>query len=369
MERIDAVVVGAGVVGLACARALARAGYETLILERHTAFGTETSSRNSEVIHSGIYYPEHSLKAKLCVSGRQKLYRFCEDYGVDYRRCGKLIVATQAGQEAKLASIRQQAEKNGVTDLRLLSSGEARELEPQISCRAALYSPSTGIVDSHGLMLSLLGDAEKFGTTLAVGSEVDSIEVTADGMVVRVGGQCTTEICAGILVNAAGLYAQQVAAATKHFPKALIPPRFLAKGNYFALSKRSPFTRLVYPIPEPGGLGVHLTLDMAGRARFGPDVEWVTDVDYGVSQQRGEAFYTEVRKYWPAMPDDCLRPDYAGIRPKIAGPEVAFSDFMIQGPLHHKIRGLVNLFGIESPGLTSGLAIADEVVASIERKL
>lgn len=365
-ERVDAVVVGAGVVGLACARALSCAGLETLILEQHDAIGTETSARNSEVIHAGIYYPAGSQKARLCVSGRNRLYSFCEAYGVNHRRCGKLIVANSAGQETKLQEIIRHAQANGVTDMRLLTRAEAIAFEPQLECTAALLSPSTGIIDSHGLMLALLGDAEHRGAMLALKSPALSACVRERGDIeLNVGGAAPMKVTTKVLINSAGLHAQKFAAAIEGFPAGRIPPAHYAKGNYFSLSGRSPFSRLVYPVPEPGGLGVHFTLDLAGQARFGPDVEWVDALSYEVNAQRCERFYGAVRKYWPGLEDGSLQPAYSGIRPKLSGPAAPDGDFVIQGPAEHGIRGLVNLFGIESPGLTSCLAIAAETCASL----
>ena len=364
-ERVDAVVIGAGVVGLACARALARAGMETLILEQHDAFGQEISARNSEVIHAGIYYPKGSLKAALCVSGRAALYRFCNEYGVSHRRCGKLIVATHSDQEEALASIQRHAEANGVSDIQVLAAEQARELEPEVRCSAALFSPSTGIIDSHGLMLALLGDAERHGASLVLRSPVLSGRVSADGIVLNIGGAEPVELHALVVVNSAGLSATRIAASLDGFPTASVPQSYLAKGNYFSLAGKAPFSRLVYPVPEPGGLGVHLTLDLAGQARFGPDVEWIDEIDYTVKPERGLKFYDQVRKYWPGLRDGALHPDYCGIRPKISGPSDPAADFVIQGPQDHGVAGLVNLFGIESPGLTSCLAIAELVRSGI----
>jgi L-2-hydroxyglutarate oxidase LhgO len=360
-ERVEAVVIGAGVVGLACARALARAGKEVIILERHTAIGTETSARNSEVIHAGIYYPAGSLKAKLCVAGRAALYAFCEQYGVTHRRCGKLIVATSAEQHAKLASIKQRAAANGVDTLRELNQSEALALEPELHCYSALLSPDTGIIDSHGYMLALLGDAEQHGAMLALQSTVRSAHLVGDGITLVTGGESALTLRAEIVVNSAGLSAPAVANLMEGFPSSLIPKPYLAKGNYFSLSGKSPFSRLIYPVPEPGGLGVHLTLDLGGQARFGPDVEWVDEIDYQVAPERCARFYGAIRQYWPGLSDAALQPAYSGIRPKIVGPGEPDADFMIQGPATHGVRGLVNLFGIESPGLTSSLAIADQV--------
>lgn len=365
-ERVDAVVIGAGVVGLACAQALARAGRDVLILERHGDIGTETSSRNSEVVHAGIYYPQDSLKARLCVRGKELFYTFCENSGVAHQRCGKLIVATSAGQEESLHSIRQRAEANGVSDLTLLSADEVRALEPELHCTAALLSPSTGIVDSHELMLALLGDAESHGAVLALNAPVISAATGEGSIALNVGGDAPTKLQAEIVINAAGLGAAKLARSIAGLPTDAVPRTWWAKGNYFSLSGRSPFSRLVYPVPVEGGLGVHLTLDLAGQARFGPDVEWLEDIDYSVDPHRGDAFYAAIRSYWPGLPDDGLQPAYAGIRPKISGPGEADGDFLIQGPAAHGVPGLVNLFGIESPGLTSCIAIADEVCAALE---
>ena len=370
-EQVDAVVIGAGVVGLAVARALALAGREVLILEAADAFGTATSARNSEVIHAGIYYPQGSLKARLCVQGRAMLYDYCAQRGIAHQRCGKLIVATHAQQVAELRAIQQGAAANGVDDLQLLSAQQAQALEPALACHAALLSPSTGIVDSHGLMLSLLGDAENAGAVLAVKSEVNQLLALAgkapaaiEIVVSDAGGG--TRLQARSVVNAAGLQAPALAARTQGLHARHVPTAFFAKGNYFTLAGRAPFARLIYPVPEPGGLGVHLTLDLGGQAKFGPDVQWVDSADdYLVDAARGDAFYAEVRRYWPALPDGALQAGYAGIRPKISGPGQPAADFVIQGEREHGVAGLVNLFGIESPGLTSCLALADRVSATL----
>jgi L-2-hydroxyglutarate oxidase LhgO len=364
-EKVGAVVVGAGVVGLACARALALRGIETVILEANTAIGTETSSRNSEVIHAGLYYPAGSLKAKLCVEGKRLLYEFCATHHVAHRRCGKLIVATDAGQEAKLAALKSQSLENGVADLQPLTAAEAKALEPQLRASAALLSPSTGIVDSHGLMLALLGEAEAHGAALALKSPLLRAEAQGNGFRLEVGGEEPMQIEADIVINSAGLHAAKVAAAISGLDARHVPALRYARGNYFSLAGRAPFSRLIYPLPEPGGLGVHLTLDLGGQARFGPDVEWVDGIDYTVDPRRADAFTAEVRKYWPALADGALQPAYAGIRPKLAGPNEPAADFLIQTQAAHGVAGLVNLFGIESPGLTACLALAEHVCESL----
>jgi L-2-hydroxyglutarate oxidase LhgO len=361
MDRIDCIVVGAGVVGLAIARKLAQAGREVIVLESAEDIGTGTSSRNSEVIHAGIYYAAGSLMARMCVEGKKALYDYCADHGVPHKRCGKLIVATTEAESEKLASIKARAAANGVFDLQPLSGAEARALEPALNCVGALLSPSTGIIDSHAYMLALRGDAESAGAALAFHAPLLRAKVMADSIVVEVGGEAPMTMACGLLVNAAGLYAPALARAIDGMPADRIPASYLAKGNYFSCSARAPFSHLIYPVPEPGGLGVHLTLDMAGQARFGPDVEWIDAIDYAVDPLRAERFYPAIRRYWPTLPDDALLPSYSGIRPKIVPPAVAVQDFMIQGPQDHGVTGLINLFGIESPGLTSSLAIADYV--------
>jgi L-2-hydroxyglutarate oxidase LhgO len=366
-DTVDTLVIGAGVVGLAVARALALAGQEVIILEAADAFGTETSARNSEVIHAGIYYPQGSLKARHCVAGRRALYRFCDEHGVTARRCGKLIVATDEAEAATLTRIAAGAQANGLTGpddaLRPLTADEAHALEPEIACTAALFSPSTGIVDSHGFMLALLGDAEARGAMIAVHSRLEAASITSDGLHLQIatedGGM---ELLARRMVNSAGLSAPGVARRIAGLTEASVPQPYLAKGNYFGLSTRPPFRHLIYPVPVPGGLGTHATIDLGGRVRFGPDVEWVEELDYRVDPARAESFYAAIRRYWPALPDGALQPDYSGIRPKITPPGAAAADFVIQGPEAHGVAGLVNLFGIESPGLTSSLSIADEVV-------
>jgi L-2-hydroxyglutarate oxidase LhgO len=361
VDSVDAVVIGAGLVGLAVARALALAGREVVILEAEVAIGMHTSSRNSEVIHAGIYYPKGSLKARTCVQGKERLYRYCAERGVPHRRCGKLIVATGAAQLAEMEGIRQKALANGVTDVVRIGPGEARAMEPELSCVAALHSPSTGIIDSHALILAYLGDAQNAGAMLALKSPLEKGFVRPGGIELHVAG--AEPVLARNVVNSAGLRAPSVARRIEGFPARLAPPELYAKGNYFTLARRAPFSRLVYPVPEPGGLGVHVTLDLGGRARFGPDVEWVEGIDYTVDPRRAECFYAAIRRYWPGLPDGALEPGYAGIRPKISGRGEPPADFVVQGPREHGVRGLVQMYGIESPGLTASLALADDVVA------
>lgn len=362
MERVGCVVIGAGVIGLAVARALAMAGREVIVLEAADAIGTGTSSRNSEVIHAGIYYPTGSLRAALCVPGREALYTYCQSHGVAHKRIGKLIVATDEAQLPRFDAIRRQAAANGVDDLTPLSAAEALALEPNLHCVAALHSPSTGIIDSHALMLALQGDAENHGAMLAFKSPMAGGRITDAGIEVETGGDEPMRVVCDMLVNCAGLGAWEAARTLDGFPAGHIPPKHLAKGNYYALAHgRTPFQHLIYPMPVDGGLGVHITLDLAGQARFGPDVEWVDRVEYSVDPARADSFYASVRSYWPDLPDGGLVPAYCGIRPKLTGPGQGQADWLIQGPATHGIPGLVNLFGIESPGLTSCLAIANHV--------
>lgn len=360
MEKFDCAVIGAGVVGLAVARALAHRGREVIVLESEGAIGTGTSSRNSEVIHAGIYYAQGSLKARLCVEGKQRLYAYAQERGLPHRRCGKLIVATTAAQVGQLGAIAAKARANGVDDLLPLTRAQAQALEPQLECDAALHSPSTGIIDSHALMLSLQGDLENAGGMVALKSGVTAAEC-GDGGIVLHAADGTALLCNSV-VNAAGLAAPLLARRFAGLPEASVPGAWYAKGSYFTLAGRAPFGRLIYPVPEAAGLGVHLTLDLGGQAKFGPDVQWVASPDdLVVDPARGDGFYAEVRKYWPALPDGALVPGYAGIRPKISGPGEAAADFRIDGPEAHGVPGLVNLFGIESPGLTSSLAIGRHV--------
>ncbi len=358
---VDAVVIGAGVIGLACARKLAAAGLETLILERECQFGQGISSRNSEVIHAGLYYQPGSLKARLCRDGRDQLYDYCRSHGVAHQQVGKLIVASSENQIETLTRIADRARTNGCGEISLMDGARARKLEPQLLCAMALYSPQTGIIDSHSLMLSLLGDVQKAGGILAVGSAVDSGEVSNNRIVINTEGEEPCEISASYVVNSAGLDAPKVAAGLQGFPSTAIPSRCYAKGTYFTLTGKSPFQKLIYPVPEPGGLGVHLSLDLQGQARFGPDVEWVEKPEYTVDPDKALHFFEAIKAYWPGCELSRLQPGYVGIRPKIGTLNAFAEDFLIQSEATHGVKGLINLYGMESPGLTACLAIADEV--------
>ena len=366
MDRVNSVVIGAGVIGLAVARALALSGREVLVLESGRSIGTGTSSRNSEVIHGGLYYAPGSLKARLCVDGRRMLYDYCAARGVAHRKLGKFIVGTQPGHEARLTSILATAAANGVEHIDWIDPADAVAAEPALRCTAALHSRETGIVDSHGLMLALQGDLESAGGLVAFDAPLLRATRDAAGWRLSIGGAQPATLGCDWLVNCAGLHAQEVASAIDPLPPAAIPRRVLARGCYFALPGRAPFSRLIYPVPADGGLGVHLTLDLAGQARFGPDVEWIDRIDYTVDPRRADRFYAEIRAYWPACPDGVLQPAYAGIRPKLSGPGEPAADFRIDGPATHGVDGLVNLFGIESPGLTASLAIGRTVAAMVD---
>lgn len=366
LERTDAVVVGAGVLGLAVARRLANDGRETIVVERAGGIGSETSSRNSEVIHAGIYYPPGSLKACSCVEGKARLYRYLAEHGVAHKRVGKLIVATDETQIPALCEIEARARASGVFDLAWMSAAEARALEPELACVGALLSPSTGILDSHGYMLALQGEAEAEGAAFAFLTPVERVRATEDGFVVETGGREPLRLAARVLVNAAGLYAPALAGRIEGLAPRHVPRAYFCKGSYYTLQgARAPFAHLVYPAPEQAGLGIHATLDLAGRCRFGPDVEWIEEVDYDVDPVRAERFYAAVRKYWPGLPEGALAPGYAGIRPKLQGPGEPARDFLVTGPREHGVPGLVNLFGIESPGLTASLALADLVAEKL----
>jgi L-2-hydroxyglutarate oxidase LhgO len=367
MERVDCVVIGAGVIGLAIARQLAMSGREVLILEAAGMIGTETSSRNSEVIHAGIYYPTGSLKARTCVAGKDRLYAYCAERGVPHARCGKLIVATSEAQKATLASIRAKASANGVDDLQWLEPDAVRALEPEVFCTAALLSPSTGIIDSHGLMLALLGDAEDQGAMLVFHAPVERGRIAEVGIELQIGGAEPMALVARAVINSAGLHAPALARRLQGLDPELVPPSYLCKGNYFTLSGARPFRRLIYPVPEEAGLGVHVTLDLGGQVRFGPDVEWIDALDYDVDPARAAVFYDAVRQYYPGLKDGAIEPGYAGIRPKISPKGTQAADFVIQGPAIHGVPGLVNLFAIESPGLTACLVLAEEVENALNR--
>ena len=368
-ERVDAVVVGAGVIGLAIARSLARAEREVIVLEAEAAIGTGTSSRNSEVIHAGLYYPPGSLRARFCVEGRRALYAYAARRGFSARPVGKVIVASEPAQVGVLDTIATTARANGVDDLVRLDAAAVAALEPEVVAVAGLHSPSTGIVDSHALMAALEADLLAAGGAVVLRSPVEGGRVVADGLDLDVGGADPVTLRATTVVDAAGLGAVALAARLVGLPPATVPRPHLAKGNYFALSGvRSPFRHLVYPVPEPGGLGIHATLDLGGGVRFGPDVEWIDAPDLRVDPARAERFYAAIRRYWPGLPDGALQPAFAGIRPKLSGPGEAAVDFVIAGPREHGVAGLWNLFGFESPGLTSSLAIARHLAGEIEAR-
>jgi L-2-hydroxyglutarate oxidase LhgO len=365
MGRMQILVIGAGVVGLAVARAAAMQGHDVIVAEAAHAIGTGTSSRNSEVIHAGMYYPTDTLRAQHCVRGRRMLYEFCASHGVPHRKCGKLIVATDAAEQVKVEAIHAQGQKNEVEDLELIGGDAARALEPELSCIAALSSPQTGIIDSHGYMLALQGDIEDHGGAIAVNSPVEELARRNGQWLARVDGS-DDAFAFDAVVNCAGLGAQALARRTEGYPQDRVPRLVLGKGNYFSYAGRPVFSRLIYPMPIDGGLGVHVTLDLAGRMRFGPDVEWIASEDYDVDPARANAFYDRVRTYWPGLRDGTLTPDYAGIRPKLRGAGEGQADFLIEGPAEHGLPGLVQMFGIESPGLTSSLSLARDVVARLD---
>lgn len=361
----DTVIAGAGVIGLAVARAMAMRGHEVIVVEREMLIGSHTSSRNSEVIHAGIYYPKGSLKARACVEGKHALYAYCEAHSVPHRRCGKFIVATNDAQVAELEGIRERAANNGVGDLEMIGREAALAAEPELDCRAALVSPSTGIIDSLGLMLSYRGDAEAHGAMIAFGTSIERVEITGQGFRVHTRGDEDAVIEARRFVNAAGLFAPGLAALIEGLDAAHVPKAHYCKGNYYSLASRAPFSRLIYPVPEKAGLGVHLTIDLGGQARFGPDTEWVDGIDYAVDPARADKFYAAIRQYWPGLRDGALTPAFSGIRPKLGPEGTAAADFIIDGPEVHGVPGLVNLFGIESPGLTSSLYLGDSVADAL----
>lgn len=369
LHNADVVIVGAGVIGLAVARALAIAGRDVLVIEAEPVIGAGASSRNSEVIHGGLYYRPGSLKARLCVEGRKRLYRYCDERCVPHRRLGKLIVATEPGQEGQLSAILETARASGIDDLTPVDARQVRAIEPRLRCVAALLSPSTGIIDSHALMLALQAEAQAHGAQFAFNASVLGGEIALRGIEIEIRDHASRDVfrlAANSLVNCAGLDAPGLAAKIDGFPGAAVPRQRYARGSYFSLRGRAPFSRLIYPVPVDGGLGVHLTLDLSGAARFGPDVEWIEEVDYRIDPRRADAFYAEIRRYWPDLPDGALLPGYAGVRPKISGPNEPPADFRIEGPRQHGVHGVVNLFGIESPGLTACLAIAQEAAKALD---
>ncbi|MCB2011662.1 MAG: NAD(P)/FAD-dependent oxidoreductase [Geminicoccaceae bacterium] len=361
MDQVECVVIGAGVVGLAIARELAISGREVIVLEKEPLIGSETSSRNSEVIHAGIYYPTGSLKAKYCVEGKKFLYRYCAEKGVAHANCGKLIVATSVDQNDKLPAIRRKAAENGVDDLEEWPAERAIEMEPALFCTGALWSPSTGIIDSHGLMLAYQGDAEDHGAFIVLNTPFERARALAEGIVIEAGGEAPMELLARTVINSAGLFAPDVAGRIEGIDRNTVPNAYFCKGSYYTLPGRSPFSRPIYPMPHKDGLGVHVTVDLGGQCKFGPDIEWVDGIDYEVEASRADVFYDAVRRYWPAIEDGSLERGYSGIRPKIAPKEAPAADFLIQGPKDHGVSGLVNLFGMESPGLTGSAAIAGDV--------
>jgi L-2-hydroxyglutarate oxidase LhgO len=367
LDKVDCVVIGAGVIGLAVARALAQSGREVVILERERHFGMHTSSRNSEVIHAGIHYAPKSLKARLCLAGRDLLYRYCVKRGIEHRRCGKFTVATSAADLPSLKAVDMNARDNGVFDLQWLDGAAARYHEPMLACEAALFSPSTGIIDSHALMQSLLADAQGRGAEIAFATTVTAMRPTSNGIDILIDSQIDPVLRARVVVNSAGLSAHQVASVIDGFPLKHVPKIFYAKGSYFSLKGASPFTRLIYPAPPIASthLGIHMTLDLAGAARFGPDLEWVNEVNYTVDAARAKDFAAAIRQYWPQLDASLLQPAYAGIRPKLSGPGDPAQDFCISGPAEHGIAGIINLFGMESPGLTASLALGNHVAAML----
>jgi len=364
---LDCIVMGAGVVGLACARALALSGRDVVVVDPNYNIGMETSSRNSEVVHSGIYYPTGSLKAEACVKGRDLLYAYCDSHHVPYAKLGKLIVATSTKEQAEIERLLLKGTENGVDDLEVRTAAEVTRMEPEVACMGALWSPSTGIVDSHAFMIAMRGDLEDQGGMIAFDTRMTQGEIVPNGLALRFGDDAP--LTARLVINSTGLHAPDMARLIDGYDDTLAPTAHYARGVYFGLSGRSPFSHLIYPAPEPGGLGVHATLDLSGQCRFGPDVEWVDEIDYTVDPVRGDIFYDRIRKYWPGLKDGQLVPDYAGIRPKIVGPDEPAGDFVIQGADAHRCAHLINLFGIESPGLTSSLALAERVAAMADRQL
>jgi len=359
---MQVLVIGAGVVGLAVARSAALAGHDVTVAEKTGGIANGVSSRNSEVIHAGLYYPTDTLRARLCVRGRRMLYEYCASHGVGHRKCGKLVVATSAAELAKVETVMAQAERNGVEGVEMIGGNAARAMEAELSCIGALWSPETGIIDSHGYMLALWGDLEDRGGMIAFETPVERLSYQAPHWHVQFGGGDPGSVEFDAVVNAAGLGAQALARRIENYPADKVPRLVLAKGNYFGFAGKPVFSRLIYPTPIDGGLGVHVTLDLAGRMRFGPDVEWIEEENYAVDPRRADSFYARIRTYWPDLPENSLVPDYCGIRPKLTGKGEGQADFMIAGPADHGMPRLVNLFGIESPGLTSSLAIADEVL-------
>ena len=366
MHDVECTVIGAGVIGLAIARALARDGRGVVILEREKQFGSQISSRNSEVIHAGIYYESGTRKARSCVLGRELLYRYCMQRNISYQRCGKFIVASSEQQVEQLLTLEANARRNGVVDLEWLDGPQAIRREPALACKAALASPSTGIIDSHAYMMSLLADGEAWGADIVYGASASRLTPTPEGVEISLSLEAQPNLRSRFVINSAGLDAVRVAQSIEGFPPEHIPPIRYAKGSYFSLVGPAPFRRLIYPLPEAGGLGIHMTLDLAGQARFGPDMEWVASPDYAVDPSRAARFYPAIRHYWPGLADGRLQPGYAGIRPKLSGPGQSAADFCISGPAAHGMAGVINLYGIESPGITASLALADDVAMLVK---
>jgi L-2-hydroxyglutarate oxidase LhgO len=365
-RNTQVLVVGAGIVGLAVARAAALRGHDVIVAEATGGIGNGVSSRNSEVAHAGIYYPTASLRARHCVRGRRMLYEFCASHGVAFNKCGKLIVATDQAELAKVEMLLAQGLTNGVEGLEMIGGNAARALEPELACIGALSSPESGVIDSHGYMLALWGDLEDHGGSIAFETPVERMSYTSAQWHVQFGGRDAGSVAFDAVINSAGLGAQALARCIEGYPADKVPPLILAKGNYFAFSGRPVFSRLIYPTPVDGGLGVHVTLDLAGRMRFGPDVEWIDHESYTVDSRRADSFYAHIRGYWPGLPEGTLVPDYCGVRPKLTGPGDKPADFLIVGEPEHGMPRLINLFGIESPGLTSSLSLAEEIVGHLE---
>ncbi|MAR79352.1 MAG: FAD-dependent oxidoreductase [Rhodospirillaceae bacterium] len=366
----DVLVIGAGIIGLAVARAISLKGKSVILVEKNSSAGTEISSRNSEVIHAGLYYPSNSLKTKFCIEGKNRLYSYCKKYNIPFNNCGKLIVATSKNERNKLEEINQNAKKIGLNDVYFLTKKQLNNIEPELKCTEALFSGSSGIVDSHALIQSFVANLQNLNCTVAFNSNVSRIIPEKKSLLTEViGNNESIQIRSLSVVNCGGLSSQIIARKTLGLDIKFIPMQYLAKGTYFTLNKKAPFNHLIYPVPEKQGLGIHFTLDLSGKAKFGPDLEWITKEDYTTDINQRKKFFDQIRKFWPEIKEEELVPDYAGIRPKISGPDEEASDFIIQFPKENKIAGLINLFGIESPGLTSCLSIASEISSRLNEVL